>query len=33
VDGTPIANHITVMLDIKREITDAGELLNDVHVA
>jgi hypothetical protein len=31
VDGTPMADHIAAILDIKRQITDAGELLNDVH--
>jgi hypothetical protein len=33
VDGTPMADHIVAMLDIKRQINDAGELLDDVHVA
>jgi hypothetical protein len=33
MDGTPMADHIAAMLDIKQQITDAGESLNDVHVA
>jgi hypothetical protein len=33
VDGTPMANHIASMLDIKQQIIDAGETLEDLHVA
>jgi hypothetical protein len=33
VDGTPIADHIASMLDIKQQIIDAGEMLEDLHVA
>jgi hypothetical protein len=33
VDGTPMADHITSMLDIKQQIINAGEILKDLHVA
>jgi hypothetical protein len=33
VDGTPMADHIVSMLDIKQQIIDAGEMLEDLHVA
>jgi hypothetical protein len=33
MDGTPMANHIAAILDIKQQITNAGKLLNDVHFA
>jgi hypothetical protein len=33
VDGTPMADHIVSMLDIKQQIIDAGETLEDLHVA
>jgi hypothetical protein len=33
VDGTPMADHIASMLDIKQQIIDAGETLEDLHVA
>src|ERR1700675_1278411 len=33
VDGTPMADHIAAMLDIKRQIEDTGEKLEDLHVA
>jgi hypothetical protein len=33
VDGTPMADHIASMLDIKQQIIDAGEMLEDLHVA
>jgi hypothetical protein len=33
MDGTPMADHIVAMLDIKHQINDAGESLDDVHVA
>ena len=33
VDGTPMADHIAAMLDIKHQVSDAGEKLDDVHVA
>jgi hypothetical protein len=32
MDGTPMADHIAAMLNIKQQITNAGESLNDVHV-
>ena len=32
-DGTSIADHIAAMLDIKRQIMDAGEMLEDLHLA
>jgi len=33
VDGTPIADHIAKMLDIRNRIIAAGEELPDIHVA
>jgi hypothetical protein len=33
VDGTPMANHIVSMLDINQQIINAGETLEDLHVA
>jgi hypothetical protein len=33
IDGTPMADHIVAMLDIKQQINDVGESLDDVHVA
>ena len=33
VDGTPMADHVAVMLDLKHKITAAGETLPDTHVA
>jgi hypothetical protein len=33
IDGTTMADHIAAMLDIKRQINDAGESLDDIHVA
>jgi hypothetical protein len=33
VDGMPIADHIAAILDLKSQIQDAGETLNDIHVA
>jgi hypothetical protein len=32
VDGTPMADHIVAMLNIKQQINDVGESLDDVHV-
>jgi hypothetical protein len=32
-DGTPMADHIAVMLDIKQQIVDAGEMIDDLHIA
>jgi hypothetical protein len=32
IDGTPMANHIMSMLDIKQQIINAGETLEDLHV-
>jgi hypothetical protein len=33
VDGMPMADHIASMLDIKQQIINAGETLEDLHVA
>jgi hypothetical protein len=33
VDGTPIADHIAAILDLKSQIQDAGKMLDDIHVA
>jgi hypothetical protein len=33
VNGMPMADHITAILDLKSQIQDAGETLNDIHVA
>jgi hypothetical protein len=33
VDEMPMANHIVFMLDIKQQIIDAGETLENLHVA
>jgi hypothetical protein len=33
VDGTSMADHIAAMLNIKQQINDAGESLDDIHVA
>ena len=33
VDGTSMADHIAAMLDIRQKIMDAGEKLEDLHVA
>jgi hypothetical protein len=33
VDGTPMADHIAAMLDIKQQINNVGESLDNVHVA
>jgi hypothetical protein len=30
VDGTPMADHIVSMLDIKQQIIDAGKMLKDL---
>jgi hypothetical protein len=32
VDGTPMADHIAAMLDIKQQINNVGESLNDIHI-
>jgi hypothetical protein len=33
VNGTPMADHIAAILDLKSQIQDAGETLDDIHVA
>jgi hypothetical protein len=33
VDGMPMADHITAILDLKSQIQDAGETLDDTHAA
>jgi hypothetical protein len=33
MDGTTMADHIAAMLNIKQQITDLGESLDDIHVA
>jgi hypothetical protein len=33
VDGMPMADHIAAILDLKSQIQDAGETLDDIHVA
>jgi hypothetical protein len=32
-DGTPMADHIAAMLDIKQQIVDAGETIDNLHIA
>jgi hypothetical protein len=33
IDGTPMADHITAILDLKSQIQDASEMLDNIHVA
>ena len=33
INGTPMVDHMAAMLDIQRQIMDAGETLDDIHVA
>jgi hypothetical protein len=33
IDGMPMADHIVSMLDIKQQIINTGEMLEDLHVA
>jgi hypothetical protein len=33
MDGTPMVDHVAAMLNIKRQIMDAGEALDDIHLA
>jgi len=33
LDGAPMADHVAAMLDVKRQIEDAGETLEDLHLA